>query len=153
MDLKALIAQQRASVEATKTETVNVVLGRELVEVEISRLLPDDWQSLVAANPPRKTSKSDANIGYDQNGLPRNYPAAKIRVAGEPVSSDMWRELYEVLNSVNRNNVGTVIWGLNVYEAIQELQELGKAVADSQSASQGNRASRRVASKGGSPRK
>lgn len=153
MDLKALIAQQRANIEATKTETVNVVLGEELVPVEVSRLLPDDWQSLVAAHPPRKTSKSDANIGYDQNGLPRDYPAEKIKVAGEPVSSDTWRELYAVLNSVNRNNVGTVIWGLNVYEAIQELQALGKAAADQQSASQGNRESRRAASKGGNPRK
>lgn len=150
VDLKDLIARQRAEVEAPKTLPVNVALAGELVTVEVARLLPDDWQALVANHPPRATSKSDAKIGYDQNALPRGYPADRIKVAGEPVDQETWVELYAVLNSVNKNNVGSVIWGLNVYEALQELAELGKAAAGQRSSSPANRESRRAASKGGS---
>lgn len=159
MDLKALIAEQKAEIESVKTESVDVVLGKERVTVEVARLLPDDWQQLVAEHPPRKLAgktlmvHSDSSIGYDQNGLPRDYPAEKIRVGGETVDQETWREIYTVLNTVHRNNVGTVIWGLNVFDAVQELQELGKAVAGLSSASHANRESRRAASKGGSRRK
>lgn len=153
MDVKALIARQRAIIEAPKTDGLNVALGGELVPVEVARLMPDDWQLLVAAHPPRKSSRTDANIGYDQHGLCRSYPADRITVAGEPIDAETWADLWDSLNSVNKNNVHTLIWGLNVYDAIKELQELGKAAAGSPSSSPGNRASRRAGSKGGSPQK
>ena len=148
-NLKDLIARQRAEVEAPKSLPVNVALGGELVEVEISRLLPDDWDALVLAHPPRATSRSDAKIGYDQRALPRNYPASHIRVAGEPVDQETWVEVYASLRSVNKNNVGTLMWGLNIFDELKELQALGKAAAGRQSSSPANRESRRAASKAG----
>jgi hypothetical protein len=152
MDLKALIAKQRQELETPKTETLNVVLAGELVEVRITKLMPDDWQQLVATHPPRVGIDSDGNLGFDQATLPRDYLATHIQVAGEDIETETWTEMFGLLDSVHRNNIGTVVWGLNVYAAVKELRELGKARADQESASHGNRASRHAASKAGSPR-
>jgi hypothetical protein len=161
-DLKDLIAQQRVKIEQPKTESVDVVLGKELVSLEFARLLPDDWQALVATHPPRTTEDhrgrstmvhADSHIGYDQHTLPRDYPADRIKVNGEDVDAGTWRDLYTVLNSVHKNNVGTTIWGLNVFDAIKELEALGKAGAGSPSGSPANRASRRAGSKASSQQK
>lgn len=144
-DLKDLIARQRVEIEQPKNESVDVVLGGELVRVQVSRLLPDVWQQLVAEHPPRKVERvevdgkrvsmvhSDSNVGYDQQGLPRDYPADHITVDGAEVDQETWRELFSVLNSVHQNNVHTVMWGLNVFDAIKELDSLGKAKAGSPS--------------------
>lgn len=161
-DLKSLIAKQRVQVEQPKTESVDVVLANELVTLVFARLLPDDWQQLVAEHPPRTVEghngrvtmvHADSHIGYDQHTLPRDYPVHRITVNGEAVDAEMWRELYTVLNSVHKNNVGTTIWGLNVFDAIKELQALGKAGAGLPSSSPANRASRRAASKASSRQK
>lgn len=145
MDLKDLIAKQRVEIERPVTETVDVVLGGELVTVVFSRLLPDDWQQLVAEHPPRtlggdrpRQVLSDGHVGYDQKALPRDYPVTHIAVAGEAVDVETWHALYDVLNTVHRENVHTVIWGLNVFDAIRELKSLGKAAAGSQSSSPAN---------------
>lgn len=153
MSLKDLIAKQKATVEALASESLNVVLGGELVEVSVTQLRPDEWQALTAANPPRAGIDADRNLGFNQDHLPHDYPAERITVAGEAVDKETWSEIWGVLNSVNRANVGTLIWGINVYSAIVELRELGKAVAGQSSNLPANRESRRAVSKGGSPRK
>lgn len=152
-DLKDLIARQRAKVERPRTESVDVVLGDELVSVAVSRVMPDDWQQLVAAHPPRTGVTADANMGYNQNTLPRAYPADRISVGGKEVSQEDWAEIYSVLESVDKNNIHTTIWGVNVFSAIKELQALGKAGAGSQSSLPANRAYRRAGSKASSPQK
>lgn len=138
MSLKDLIDRQRAALEEPKSEVLNVALAGELVKVEVLRLMPDEWQALVATHPVRPTSKADANIGYNTNTLPRDYPASRVRVAGEEVDAQTWADMWSVLNSVNKNNVHTVMWGLNVYDAIRELEDLGKALAGQQSGSPAN---------------
>ncbi|MEV8023399.1 hypothetical protein [Microbacterium sp. NPDC080220] len=153
MNVKELIEKQRAEVAQEKTQTAQIVYGGELVEVEVVKLLPDDWQQLVAKCPPRTAHPGDANIGYDQAQLPRLYPADKIRFGGEVIDQDTWEEIWKPMDSVHRNNIGTVIWGLNHYAAVKELRELGKAAAGQPSSSPARSGSRPAASKGGSPRK
>ncbi len=133
MDLSELIARQRAAVENPPSESLNVILGGELVEVTVTKLRPEEWQKLVAARPPRTTSKTDRNIGYDQFAVPRDYPAERITVAGSEVTAEQWRDLFTLVDSMHQNNIHTVMWGLNVYAAIQELQKLGEARAGQQS--------------------
>lgn len=152
-ELKALIAEQRAVLEKPRTAEVTVAMAGRLVPVEITKLMPDDWQALVGQNPVRSNVKSDSNVGFDQDKLPRAYPADKIKVDGEPVDEETWRDMYAVLEVAHRNAVSTLMWGQNVYEAIMELRDLGKVAAGRSSGSPANRASRRAASKGGSPRK
>ena len=150
VDLHALIAKQRDVLAKTKKASVDVVLAGVLVAVEVTKLHPDQWQALVVDHPPRATAAGDAVVGYDEHGLPRDYPAEKISVGGEPVDQETWQEIYAVLEGVHRNNVGNLIWGLNVYQVLQELKTLGKAAAGRRSSSPANRESRRAASKAGS---
>lgn len=153
MNVQELIARQRESLAEVKSKNSDVILGGEVVNVEISKVSPDEWQELAFAHPPRKTNSSDMNIGYDQFALPRDYPATHIKVGGEPVSQEDWADLYSVLEAVHRNTVGTLVWALNVYDVMSELQRLGKAAAGRQSASPANRESRRAASKAASRQK
>lgn len=153
MSLQDLINKQRAELAQDKTGDVEIVLGGELVQVTVTKLMPDEWQQLVAVHPPRPTATGDANIGYDQAALPRDYPADRITVAGENVDTATWQELWSVLETAHRNNVGTLMWGLNHYAAIKELRELGKAAAGQPSSSPAPSGSRPAASKAGSPRK
>jgi hypothetical protein len=150
MNIDDLIARQRAEVESVKSDEVDVVAGGELVTVVVQKLRPDDWQALVASHPPRTGVVADGNVGYDQDALPRAYPAARLTVAGEQVSSEQWAQFFGVLEPVHRNNVHTLIWGVNVFTAVKELQALGKAKAGRPLSSPANRESRRAASKAGS---
>lgn len=149
MSLHDLIAKQKASVEQLPSDSVKVALGGELIEVVVTKLRPDEWDALTAANPPRAGLDADRNLGFNQDSLPKGYPVERIQVGGESVDAETWNETWRVLNSVNRKNIGVLIWGLNVYTAILEMRELGKAAAGQSSNLPANRESRRAASKGG----
>lgn len=153
MNVQELIEKQRAELSQEKAERVEIALGGELVEVKVKKLMPDVWQELVAVHPPRKGATGDANVGYDQGSLPRDYPTTHLLVAGEPVDGETWASLWAVLDSVHRNSVGAVIWGVNYYAAVKELRELGKAAAGQASSSPATSGSRPAASKAGSRRK
>lgn len=127
VDVKALIAAQRKSLETVKQYDVTVVCGGEDVKVSLERVTPDEWDDLVNANPPRAGVEGDAMIGYNPNGVARAYP--RVQIDGEVVDADTWFEFFEVLDSLHRNNVGLVVWNANVYAIMQEMQELGKARA------------------------
>lgn len=152
-ELQALIEEQKTLLENPNSESQHVLVGRKRVTVEIFELLPDDWQALVWQHAPRPGVKADSNVGFNQDTLPRNYPSTRIKVAGVEVDDEMWSAIYAGLKPAHRNVVTTLMWGVNVYDAILELADLGKAEADQESASQGNRESRRAASKGGNRRK
>ena len=126
-DVKALIAKQRADLEVVKYQTVDVVLGGERLTLSFERALPDVWDALVGGNPPRAGFESDAAIGYNPKGVSAAYP--NVRVEGDPVDAETWAEMYSVLDSVHRNNIEVLLWGINVNEALRELQELGKGRA------------------------
>jgi hypothetical protein len=150
IDIDALIAEQRAEIERVKSEQVDVVAAGKIVTVVVQKLRPDEWQALVAKNAPRTAVSADANVGYNQDALPRVYPVDRIKVAGKTVTPEQWSSFFEVIEPAHKANVHTVMWGLNVFTAIKELQELGKAAAGQQSSSPANRESRRAASKAGS---
>ena len=146
VDLDALIAKQRNEVEKPKTADVDIVLGGELVSFVASKILPADWQALVARFPGQGGT-------HDKTKLPRAYPADRITLDGQPVTGEQWSNVWDVLEAPDRDNVNAVMWGLNYYDAYRELARLGKAAAARQSSSPTNRASRRAASKAGSQQK
>lgn len=126
--LDDLIARAREAWSAElPSESVGVVLAGVLVQLEIRKLPPLAWENVVAVCPPRPTSQADRNVGYDQSALPAHYPATSIIVNGEVLAQEKWAELYNLLDAPNRSNVGTVMWGMNVYAGVQELTALGKA--------------------------
>lgn len=128
MDLKELIARQRAKVEQAKSDSVDVVLGGELAKIAVQAMRPDEWQKLIGEHPPR-AGAGDSSVGYNQYELTRDYPAELLSVNGEDVTREEWADLFPLLDVAHQNNVHTVVWGVNVFGAIQELQKLGKAAA------------------------
>ena len=154
--LDDLIAQQKAQIENFETDDLNIVMAGQLVPLKITALLPTEWSMVVAANPPRPGAARDKNLGMNTNTLPSDYPAVKITVNGEAVDQEKWRSIYAVLDSINRENVATVMWGLNVWAAMQKLTALGKAQAGETSTKRNTRsrsASPRAAGKAGNPPK
>lgn len=151
MDYKALIEKQRAALQEERVVPVPIEFGGETVVVEVVRLMPDDWQQLLADHPPRRTNQGDVNLGFDQDGVFRNYP--KVRIDGEVLPVEDWSEMYGVMLAPARNLVGSSMYGVNHSEPMTKLIALGKAAAGQGSGSPANRESRRAASKAGSPRK
>lgn len=127
VDVKALIAKQRAELETVKQWDVEVSCGGELVKVSLERVSPDEWDDLVNTNPPRPGVEGDATIGYNPRGVSAVYP--RVRLDDELVDAETWADFFEVLDSVHKNNIGVVVWGANVNATLQELRELGKARA------------------------
>lgn len=155
MSLQDLIAQERAKLEGPRHRvTKTIPLGDSGVDVTFEKLRGDEWQSLVAENPPRDGILSDVNIGYNERAVTLGYPVERITVAdGEPVDTDLWAELFDLLDGVGRNVLALGIWQANVQDAINRLAELGKVRAAQRQTLPGNRESRRAASKGGSLQK
>lgn len=125
--LQEKIARQREKVAEVKEANTEVVLGGEKTIVTIGRCVPDEWDALMAINPPRRGVESDAIVGYNPKGVSKSYP--HVSVDGDKVTAEEWADTYSVLDSVWRNNIETLIWGVNIQETIKELNELGKARA------------------------
>lgn len=123
--IKDLIAKQRAELETSAQQSVDVVLGGELVTLTFDRAQPDEWDALMVANPARQGAKSDAAVGYNAKAVSKAYP--HVSADGEALDAETWAELFDSLDSVNRNNVEIVIWGVNINDALVKLRELGKA--------------------------
>lgn len=152
-DVKALIEKQREIVADPKKDSVEIALGGELASVEITQIRGDEWQDLLALFPPREGVKVDANLGFNEKDLPSAYPSSRIRVNGEAVDAATWADLYGLLDSPNRANVGAVMWGLNVLAGMVQLKALGKAASGVVSTSPVKPASRRRGSSATSQRK
>lgn len=127
VDVKAAIAAQRAKLATVKQYDVTVVCGDEQVKVSLEKVSPEEWEALVNANPPRPGVEGDATIGYNPKGVAKDYP--RVQLDGELQDAETWAEFFEVLDALHKNNVGLVIWNANVYQLMQEMQELGKAQA------------------------
>lgn len=152
MSIQDLIAAEKASIEKIEPADQPVVIGGQQVMVTVTRVSPDAWANLTATHPPRPGS-TDVPIGYNENTLPKDYPASHIKVEGEPVDQETWRDLYGALASVHRAAIGNAIWGRNVYPALEEMKRLGEAMAGEPSGSPARKGSRRAAGTGGNPRK
>lgn len=127
MSLKDRIARQREALAEVKTQDVEVVLDGELATVTLKKALPDEWDLLVSSNPPRPGVEADAMVGYNSTAVSKGYP--NVVVDGESVDAETWADLFSVLDSVHRNNLGVVIWGVNINESLRQMRELGKARA------------------------
>lgn len=125
-DVRALIQKQREQLETTVTGDLEVVLGGEKVTLTLVKVRPDEWDDLVAKNPPRPGVEGDAMTGYCEAGVARSYP--RVSLNGDELDAETWGEVFDVLDVMHRNNVSVSIWGLNIHSSIKELQGLGKAV-------------------------
>ena len=159
-DLERLIAESRARVQTLPSETVNVVLGSDgkgqFVPVTITKLAPGEWLTLEAMHPPRPDVEGDERLGSNLFAIPADYPIGSVKVAGNDVPVEMWREIVAVLDDVHLENVAALMYGLNRAAALMQVESLGKASAGGRKrkpVSPASSASRSADSKGGSPQK
>ncbi|MFT4281172.1 hypothetical protein [Microbacterium sp.] len=129
MNLDERIAKAEQDYDATEPTPLNVEVGGELTELTFLPLWGEDWEDIVATNPPRPGAETDGLVGYNTDAVAKDYPTSKVTVDGEHVDEEQWRRLMSVLTAPNRKNIASVLYGLNVLQPSQKLKEAaGKAV-------------------------
>ena len=130
MDIDALIARQKAALDNVKPVDQDVLLGDEAVTVRLWPLTGPAWRDLVATHPWREGAQFDQQLGYNLDGVVRDYPKVYLVVDGEPVNvTDRWADLFEVLSGADIKNLGFAVWGLNEFDPADRLVKAGKASA------------------------
>ncbi|MGW9268326.1 hypothetical protein [Microbacterium sp. NPDC055599] len=135
-DFRALIAKQREKLEVVRESTLDVEFGGEMVTVGVSKVMPEQWDALIGACPPRPGREDDAQVGYNPKALASQYP--NITVDGEKIDPEVWAEGFAIMDPTWRNNIEITIWGVNINESLRALRELGKARAGRKSPSPAN---------------
>lgn len=133
IDVTALIASQKKTLDSVEPVTQDVLLGEKVIGV---RFWPaaGAWEELTSKHPPRAGVESDLALGYNLSGVVRGYPRTYL-VDGDdvqPVVGEQWADVYDVLSGPDKKNLGFAVWGLNEYDPAQRLAEAGKASAGSQ---------------------
>lgn len=123
-DVKALIKKQREELATPIRGELEARLGGEEIKLEFDKVAPSVWDELVSRNPPRPGVKGDGNVGYYQAGVSRSYPG--VILDGEVLDAETWAEVFDVLDAVHRNAIGTSLWGLNILTTLEQLTTLGK---------------------------
>lgn len=117
-----LIAAAQEEHDNPTWESVDVVLGGEVVTIEAAKVWGEEWQELERSHPP--VTHADLNSGFNRQTLPRDYPVDRLRVAGEKVNAATWQALYDVLEAPHQLSVAALLWGVNVYEVERRLGAL-----------------------------
>ena len=99
-------------------------LGGEEIKLEFDKVSANVWDDLVSRNPPRPGVEGDEQVGYYQAGVSRSYPG--VILDGEVLDAETWAEVFDVLDAVHRNAIGTSLWGLNILTTLEQLTSLGK---------------------------
>lgn len=130
IDVQALIAAQKQSLDSVEPVTQEVLLGEDLVGV---RFWPvsSAWEELTSKHPPRAGVEADLALGYNLSAVVRDYPRTYLVIGDvvQAVVGDQWSEVYDVLSGPDKKNLGFAVWGLNEYDPAQKLAAAGKASA------------------------
>lgn len=130
IDVKALVAAQKQSLDSVEPVTQEVLLGETLVDVRFWPI-PAAWEELTSKHPPRSGVEADLALGYNLSAVVRDYPRTYL-VDGDDVQAivgEQWAEVYDVLSGPDKKNLGFAVWGLNEYDPAQRLAAAGKALA------------------------
>jgi len=132
IDVKALIAAQKQKLDTVEPVTQDVLLGDEVVGVRLWPMTGTGWRDLTTRHPHRGESQFDQALGYNLDGVLREYPRVYL-VKGDDVTdvSDSWGEICDVLSGPDLKNLAYAVWGLNEYDPAQRLAAAGKASAGS----------------------
>lgn len=128
IDVDALIAKQKAALDKVEPVTQDVLLGDEVVGVRFWPLSGVAWRDLTARHPWREDAQFDQSLGYNLDGVLRDYPRVYL-VQGDTVTdvADKWAEIVDVLTGADLKNLGFAIWGLNEFDPQNRLATAGKA--------------------------
>lgn len=128
VDVDALIKKARDHFDTVKPVDQDVMFGDEKVTVRLWPVPGPAWRDLTAKHPWREGSTFDQALGYDLDGVLREYPRVYL-VAGDEVTdvADRWADLCEALSGPDLKNLAFAVWGLNDYDPAQRLAAAGKA--------------------------
>lgn len=130
MNLQDKIAKAKQQLAATEPLKKVVELGGEPTTIDIYLIESEDWQDLVATNPPRHGSTGDDEIGYNADAVTAAYPLSALTVDGEHVEQDVWLEMLSHLSGPSRTDIAHAIYEQNhLYPALR-LAMVGKAFRD-----------------------
>lgn len=117
--LDRLIADARAFQDSF-WGNVDVVLGGEIVNVDLGMLPPNEWSDLSGNN--TATTPADKPYRYDRNATARAYTRLRLDHEEQPVG--VWQDVWDLLSEEDRTNVQAVIWWLNIGHSQQQLRDL-----------------------------
>lgn len=144
-NLDKLIAQQKARVENPEMQRCEVLLGGELVLLEVVKLPPRKWLDMAATAPPRPGSEMDAQLGFNAHVLANDYPTGYrkyvVDEVAEDISDEQWAEMMRVMDPIHIDTVASAIWTVNVYVDQVEVAAARKALAAARSKKRSSRAS------------
>lgn len=115
-------------------ETVEVLIGEQLVEFRFREIDPRDWARATMANPPRTDLKIDLHYGYNLHGA-CEYAAVKSgrRVDGDTetaLTAEQWAKVFTVTRSGKTvTQITDAIWKLNEWLPSERLALAKKASA------------------------
>jgi hypothetical protein len=132
MDVKALIAQQKAAVDQVTPEDVPVTIGGRSLVVRIWPLATRAWRDLKAVCPPREGSTGDAGRGYNADAVAAAYPRVYL-VDGDDVTDpgEDWPDLFDTLSDGDMANITAMMWAVHEFIPRGRVANAGKASAGS----------------------
>lgn len=129
-----------ASAATKNTVAVEVALGDALVKLEFTQMDGLGWVDLTNDHPRRKKSATDATLGFNAHSLSRDYPASAITYLdganSVEVSDAQWHGIFDALSAPDVEMVAVSLWGVNVVDPQNRVNELKKALAGSSEKSQ-----------------
>lgn len=126
MSFKEALAKARAG--RPEPELVEVAVGDDLFQVEVSRLDGMDWAAVMADCPP---SPASIQLGYDATVgavLACERHGRLLDSSGDPVEDVDWRELFAEISGAEARAVAATWWALNMRDPNTRVVELKKAL-------------------------
>src|SRR3546814_5725146 len=109
MDLDAVIVKARAQLDTVEPVTQEVLLGDAVIGVRVWPISGAAWRELAAQHPARDGVVQDLNLGYNLDGMIREYPRVYI-VDGDDVQhveGEKWAQVIEVLSAPDLDRKST----------------------------------------------
>ncbi|MEI3866633.1 hypothetical protein V6S02_05990 [Microbacterium sp. CCNWLW134] len=129
-----------ALIEAAKKRVmesfdVEIGIGDDIYSVvTFTEVRGVDWGNVTALSPPRESVPADFQFGFNPDAAVEHYPASAIRVDGEPVTSEQWKELVGYLDAAARVDMASALWAVH---ELKPRQQLAALVAKKKEASDG----------------
>ena len=127
MNIDELIAKQKTVMDSVNPVDQDVLIGDDILTVRIWPLRGSAWRDLIATHPWREGATFDQQLGYNLDGVVRDYPKVYLVVDGNPENvTERWPELFDVLSAADIKHLGFAMWGLNEFDPANRLTKATK---------------------------
>lgn len=114
-----------------ETETVEVLIGGELVALKFAEMQGEVWAGITVRNPPRLDVPLDMAKGYNIHSATQVAAAESgVRVDGDTetkLTEKQWRGIWKALSGADFQTVIDTVWSLNEWAPSQRVEAAKKA--------------------------